>query len=122
MAKVTGDLNNKSEDDDDDGGGGRAGGAEEGPYPGQAVILLLLGVLEPLHELGVAQQVPVQRAVFGQGQVRGVLGQRGALVMALRESRGGRVSTGLCVFRHTDRHTDRPTHRQTDRPNIHNDT
>lgn len=53
-----------------------------------------MGVLQPLHELGVAQQVPVQWAVFGQGQVSGVLRQRGALVVALSNTARG-SSAGL---------------------------
>ena len=52
---------------------------------GQALVLLPLSVLQPLHQLGVAQQVPVQWAVFGQAELHRVLGQGGALVMALRQ-------------------------------------
>lgn len=44
-----------------------------------------MGVLQPLHELGVAQQVPVEGAVFGQGQLSRVLRQGGALVVALSD-------------------------------------
>lgn len=43
-----------------------------------------MSVLQPLHELGVAQQVPVEGAVFGQGQLSCVLRQGGALVVALQ--------------------------------------
>lgn len=53
--------------------------------PGQALVLLPLRVLQPLHELGVAQQVPVEWEVFGQGQFSGVLRQGGALVVALND-------------------------------------
>lgn len=56
---------------------------DKATHPGQAFILLSLGVLEPLHELGVSQQVPVQGAVFRQGQLCHVLREHGALVMAL---------------------------------------
>lgn len=56
---------------------------DKATHPGQAFVLLSLGVLEPLHELGVSQQVPVQGAVFRQGQLCRVLRKRGALVMAL---------------------------------------
>lgn len=57
--------------------------SEKSTDPGQALVLLPVGVLQPLHELGVAQQVPVERAVFGQAHLGSVLRQGGALVMAL---------------------------------------
>lgn len=41
--------------------------------PGQALVLLPVGILQPLHELGIAQQVPVEGAVFGQSQLNCVL-------------------------------------------------
>lgn len=63
--------------------------------PGEALVLLPVGVLQPLHELGVAQQVPVEGAVFGQGQLSGVLRQGGALVVALSD--GARESNELFV-------------------------
>ena len=56
--------------------------------PWQALVLLPVGVLQPLHELGVAQQVPVEGAVLGQAQVGCVLRQGGALVMALDDRVG----------------------------------
>jgi len=34
-------------------------------HPGEALIFLPLGVLQPLHQFGVSEQVSVQRAVFG---------------------------------------------------------
>lgn len=46
-----------------------------GTDPGQALVLLPVGVLQPLHELGVAQKVPVEGAVLGQGQLGCVLRQ-----------------------------------------------
>lgn len=65
--------------------------------PGEAFVLLPVGVLQPLHELGVAQQVPVEGAVFGQGQLSGVLRQGGALVVALSD--GARESNEPFVQR-----------------------
>jgi len=59
-------------------------------HPGQALVLLPLCVLQPLHQLGVAQQVPVQRAVLGQAEVGHVLGQGGALVVALVTTTNGK--------------------------------
>ena len=52
-------------------------------YPGQALILLSLRVLQPLHQLGVSEQISVQWAVLGQGELCRVLRQRGALIMTL---------------------------------------
>lgn len=44
-------------------------------HPGQAFVLLSLRVLQPLHQFSVSEQVSVQRAVFGQGQLCCVLSQ-----------------------------------------------
>lgn len=63
-------------------------------HPGQPLVFLPVCVLQPLHELGVAQQVPVQWTMFGQAQLGGVLRQRGALVVALSNTaRGGSFQT-----------------------------
>lgn len=53
-------------------------------HPGQALVLLSLRVLQPLHQLRVPEQVSVQWAVLGQGQLCCVLRQRWALIMTLQ--------------------------------------
>lgn len=51
--------------------------------PRETLVLLPVCVLQPFHEFGVAQEVSVEGAVFGQGELSCVLRKGGALVMAL---------------------------------------